>query len=86
MKIRNDFIAMLHFLCLYSIDFSITAFIMSQTYAYFVLSQALEEDVLRQTDREKALQHTFSELLYERDRLAELKEKKQLKQSVVTKE
>lgn len=37
---------------------------------------ALQEDVLRQTDREKILQHNFSELLYERDRLTELKEKK----------
>ena len=73
---------MLHFLWLFGIDFSI-AFIMLPT---FILSQALEEDVLRQTDREKALQHAFSELLYERDRLAELKEKKELKQQVLTKE
>ena len=85
MKIRNDFIAMLHFLWLFSIHFSI-AFIMLPTYTCFILSQALEEDVLRQTDREKALQHAFSELLYERDRLAELKEKKELKQQVLTKE
>lgn len=36
--------------------------------------QALEEDVSRQTDREKSLQHFYSDLLYERDRLTQLKE------------
>ena len=36
--------------------------------------QALEEDVTRQTDREKGLQHFYSDLLYERDRLIQLKE------------
>ncbi|XP_066924379.1 cell division cycle 5-related protein-like [Clytia hemisphaerica] len=37
---------------------------------------ALEEDVTRQTDREKALQHQFSDLLYERDRLKQLKKRR----------
>ena len=84
MKIRNDFIAMLHF---FGFSVLISVLLLSCCQLILVLlSQALEEDVLRQTDREKALQHAFSELLYERDRLAELKEKKELKQQVLTKE